>query len=101
MHQSTSGGSSDTEVNELTVMPVGFPDASSAVMTVTPVAKLPKAWRRAAGLKFDFSVDIVVCVLNKGPPCWIAYIDSVIGLVGMYRNTVSMLSIAVLLSLLV
>ena len=36
--KSTSGGSSDTDVNELAAMPTGS-SSSIAVMTVTPVAK--------------------------------------------------------------
>ena len=44
----TSGGSSDTEVNE----PIGEADlavaARAAVMTVTPVGKCPSTWRKRA-----------------------------------------------------
>ncbi|MNJ57215.1 hypothetical protein D3C77_527970 [compost metagenome] len=43
-HHSTSGGSSDTEVKLLTVMPSG-PSAVWAVTTQTPVAKPPSARR--------------------------------------------------------
>ncbi len=42
-HSSTSGGSRETEVNELAVMPRG--EAPPAVTTVTPVANVPKARR--------------------------------------------------------
>ena len=43
----TSGGSSDTAANELTISPSGAPSAS-AVTNATPVAKRPKAVRRSA-----------------------------------------------------
>ena len=45
--QSTIGGSSESELKELTVMPAGELSARSAVITVTPVANAPKAWRSA------------------------------------------------------
>src|SRR6185437_10891532 len=48
--QSTSGGFSDTEANELQVNPYGFPSAVEAVMMVTPVAKVPSALRKSRGL---------------------------------------------------
>ena len=52
MHHSTSGGSSETEVKELTVMPIwaacSDPAGSgAAVTTATPVGKQPKASRKA------------------------------------------------------
>ena len=37
-HQSSSGGSSDTEAKELAVTPTGVPSGRIAVTTVTPVA---------------------------------------------------------------
>ena len=43
-----SGGSSDTEVKELTVTPIGRPVPSTVVAIATPVAKLPitsRNWR--------------------------------------------------------
>src|SRR3954462_5234530 len=40
-----SGGSSDTELKELTVRPCGLPWASTVVITVTPVTKEPRTWR--------------------------------------------------------
>ncbi len=43
---STSGGSSETELNELTVSPSGLPSGPVAVTTVTPVAKRPSAVRK-------------------------------------------------------
>jgi len=48
-----SGGSSDTEVKLLAVKPRGVPSGWTVVMTVPPVAKVPKAVRRARG--FDQS----------------------------------------------
>jgi len=47
MHTSTSGGSSDTDVNELAAMPDG-PSAPWPVTTVTPVAKCPRIVRNSA-----------------------------------------------------
>ena len=44
-HQSSSGGSSDTEVKELAVTPTGVASGRTAVTTVTPVANRPKASR--------------------------------------------------------
>jgi hypothetical protein len=43
---STSGGSSESELNELTVMPTGAP-STRAVTTQTPVGKWPSACRKA------------------------------------------------------
>ena len=45
--QRRSGGSSETELNELIVSPIGSPAGSSAVTTVTPVAKLPSVSRKS------------------------------------------------------
>ena len=45
---STSGGSSDSEVTALAVVPTGLPSAPSEVTIVTPVAKWPMAWRNSA-----------------------------------------------------
>ena len=42
----TRGGSSDTEVSELTISPVGSP-SGAAVTKATPVANLPSASRNA------------------------------------------------------
>lgn len=42
-----SGGSSDTELNELIVNPIGSPSGAIAVMTVTPVAKQPSVLRKS------------------------------------------------------
>ena len=48
---STSGGSSDTELNEFAVIPTGRPSGASAVITVTPVAKWPSARRKSVPSK--------------------------------------------------
>ena len=42
----TSGGSIETELNELAVRPTGAPSSSSAVTMVTPVAKVARAARK-------------------------------------------------------
>jgi hypothetical protein len=44
---STKGGSSDTELKELTVNPTGVPSAAVVVTMVTPVANIPKALRNS------------------------------------------------------
>ena len=48
----TSGGESETELNELAVMPTNWPDGARAVITVTPVANWPSASRNARVSKF-------------------------------------------------
>src|ERR1700744_1537607 len=48
----TSGGSSETEVSELTVRPMGPSLASRAVTTVMPVVKQPIIWRKSAPVIF-------------------------------------------------
>src|SRR5271165_2896230 len=50
MHTSTSGGRNDTEQNALAVIPCTSPLAVSTVMTVTPVAKRPRAARNSSGV---------------------------------------------------
>src|SRR5713101_7925090 len=44
---STSRGCSETEVKEFAVMPCTWPEARSAVTTVTPVTKCPRASRKS------------------------------------------------------
>src|SRR5579862_8024709 len=46
-HQRIKGGSSETDVKELTVMPMGWRSAVCAVTSVTPVGKDPNALRNA------------------------------------------------------
>ena len=41
----TSGGSSETEVKDETVMPTGLPAASSEVIAVIPLGKCPRTER--------------------------------------------------------
>ena len=47
----TSGGSSDTELNELTVRPTGACPGRDAVITATPVGKRPRVARKEEELK--------------------------------------------------
>src|SRR3981189_1562052 len=47
--QSTSGGFSDTDANELQVSPWGLPSAAAAVLMVTAVANVPSALRKSRG----------------------------------------------------
>src|SRR5438477_8812967 len=52
----TSGGSSDTDVNEFAARPTGSPPSgSTAVMTVTPVAKWPSTDRYRAASTVGYS----------------------------------------------
>ncbi len=55
MHTRTSGGRSDTEQNELAVMPCTCPDGVSTVITVTPEAKRPRAARNSCGVTEEVS----------------------------------------------
>src|ERR1700727_1979044 len=56
-----SGGSRDSELTALAVVPTGWPSASIEVTTVTPVAKWPIAWRKSAA-------DTSVCCIGLAPP---------------------------------
>ena len=47
MHQSTKGGSSETEAKLLTVIPIWDASAAATVITAMPVGKHPKACRKA------------------------------------------------------
>ena len=69
--QRISGGSSDTELNELIVSPIGSPLAVCAVITVMPVAKLPSVLRRsrqflAAGVSGRFSTGVATVIGKPG-----------------------------------
>ena len=60
----TSGGVSETELNELMVNPTKPPLSSRVVMMVTPVANCDKAPRKCASLNpvsgvFSVELDIV------------------------------------------
>lgn len=61
---STNGGSSDTELNEFTVMPTGSPRVFSPVTTVTPVAKWPSALRKKAASKAANGVETKVVMIK-------------------------------------
>src|ERR1700716_3075846 len=68
-HQRINGGSSDTEVNELAVVPTGSPSARTAVSTVTPVANVPKTSRSSrAGADVVVCGTFVTCPPDKGTP---------------------------------
>lgn len=58
---STSGGSSDSEVTVLAVVPTGSPSSPTDVTTVTPVAKRPIACRNcdALSLADDSSTAVI------------------------------------------
>ena len=49
--QSTIGGSRETELKLLAVMPTGVPSAAFVVTMVTPVANIPSARRKSFGSK--------------------------------------------------
>ena len=55
MHIDTNGGSRDTELRLLTVMPDGVRSGDITVTTVTPVAKRPISCRYNAGLIAGFT----------------------------------------------
>ena len=66
----TSGGSSDTDVNEPMVNPTGSP-STIAVTTVTPVGKWPSTRRYFSG-SIDITVDCTcgpACVDSRGTLC--------------------------------
>ena len=52
-----SGGSSDTELNELTVRPIGSPFGAVLVTMVMPVTKLPNVSRKERGLMVCSGVE--------------------------------------------
>jgi hypothetical protein len=58
MQTSTSGGSQDTDVNELIVNPWGFPALSVTVATAIPVAKRLHTLRKFLG-----SIARAACIL--------------------------------------
>jgi hypothetical protein len=60
MLQRIRGGVNETELKLFTVIPIGFWSESSAVTIVTPVAKLPNAFRSSfelSGLGLVFGID--------------------------------------------
>ena len=56
---STSGGSSDSDENELAVRPTLRPSAAHVVITVTPVGNCPNAARNCSGSRAGRSVAVV------------------------------------------
>ncbi|MCY1359476.1 hypothetical protein D9M69_460480 [compost metagenome] len=58
MLQRISGGSRDTELKLLAVTPARVPSGAVAVTMVTPVAKLPRARRKARESKTDSWEDM-------------------------------------------
>ena len=55
---SSSGGSSESELTALAVVPVGRPAASRVVTSVTPVANRPIPCRRASPIAMSlFSIN--------------------------------------------
>ncbi|MNE32712.1 hypothetical protein D3C80_1263360 [compost metagenome] len=72
MLQRINGGSRDTELKLLAVTPTLRPLTVAAVTTVTPVAKLPRARRKARVSKVvSSSADMGVsrAALNGSPDC--------------------------------
>jgi hypothetical protein len=59
MQNSTNGGSSDSEANELMVTPADRPSSPTVVTTQTPEAKRPSASRKVRG-------SAVTAVLRTG-----------------------------------
>ena len=57
--QSTSGGVSETELNELAVRPVSTPCADRVVIIVTPVANMPRHCLNSVLLKEAFGLGKV------------------------------------------
>ena len=66
--QSTNGGSSETELKLLAVIPVRAPSEPTAVMIVIPVVNAPSAWRNSrASNRLE---DSILCDLCCGRPAW-------------------------------
>jgi hypothetical protein len=69
--KSTSGGSRDTELKELTVIPTGACPERDAVITATPVGKRPSVARKEDELKLGLDAVILgretsECPANAG-----------------------------------
>jgi len=62
-----SGGSSETVLNELTVMPSRARSCANAVMTATPVGKSPKTLRSSRG-----SNSVPPSVIAVSPSAWLS-----------------------------
>src|SRR6266480_4593856 len=61
MLNSTSGGDSDTELNELIVSPRGSPASENAVTTATPVGNTLSASRKARSSKLTIDNSRLTC----------------------------------------
>src|SRR2546423_4901198 len=61
---STKGGDSDTEVNELTVSPRRSPASEKAVTTATPVGNTPSASRNARSSKLTIEHSRFACAFQ-------------------------------------
>src|SRR5574342_580625 len=64
---STSGGSSDNDVNEFAVIARTSPSLSSAI-TVTPVTKRPSVWRRVRGSRGSGVIFLLRHMENDSRP---------------------------------
>src|SRR5215467_10085705 len=69
MENSTRGGSSDTELNELTVIPCSDPSLPRVAATTTPVGKAPSALRN--------SPHVNAIGQSKCAPCQLCPVPSV------------------------
>ncbi len=64
-----SGGSSDSELTALAVVPTGSPSGPTEVTTVTPVAKWPMARRNSSLVRsISVGVDAVIVMSVRGWP---------------------------------
>ena len=81
----TRGGSSETEENELTVMPWGWPDSSVTVTTVMPVANRAQVLRKRLGstgvspasprgveIALDMEINLILSSVCRGPAVHLA-----------------------------
>jgi hypothetical protein len=63
----TMGGTSDTVLNELAVIPTGVPSCARVVITVTPVPKRPKARRKSSGsISLLFTLGFITVLIQHG-----------------------------------
>jgi hypothetical protein len=63
MQMEINGGSSETELKEFAVKPIGFP-SGVAVTTVTPVTNAPSAFRKPRASKVGISVGVIVALAD-------------------------------------
>ena len=64
-----SGGSSDTDENELTVSPSGLPSTPRVVTTVTPVVNRPSARRNSLGSLAERWARLSINPVMADPSC--------------------------------